>query len=232
MAQVSFDGVTIALDDVQNNPVRYARLLERAKKSPGHALRRCRPDDTGKFLRLVFRRYGALFHLAREPEEGPHHDAQLCPLYASAAAAGKKKSDASDAIQRTPSGLNVKLDASLSVRTVNPRLACPRTIRAPAGRAGPRRCSASCNAFGSRRICISGWVPLHAVGVNATLNSWPHWEKAISTVSQCRASCTSCVAMKRTKCNLSLRSSMTFSVVSRRRPRCLSAAWCLASCAP
>jgi hypothetical protein len=139
MAQVSFDGVTVAIDDVQNNPARYARQLQRAKKSPGYARCRCKPDGAGKLLRLAIRRYGALFHLARWPEEGPYHDAQLCPLYASAAVAGKKKSDASEAIQQTPSGLNVKLDASLSVRTVehSPRLSANASGTGRTRRAAP-----------------------------------------------------------------------------------------------
>ena len=39
MVQVSFDNLTVSLEDVQNRPARYARQLERAKKSPGYVKR-------------------------------------------------------------------------------------------------------------------------------------------------------------------------------------------------
>ncbi|CAL8481019.1 DUF1173 family protein [Caballeronia sp. S22] len=117
MVHVSFDNLTVSLEDVHNSPARYARQLKRAKKSPGYAQCQCNAAGAGQPLRLVVRRYGALFHLARWPDEGPHHNSK-CPFYAGAAATGKSKSDAADAIQHTPTGLNVKLDATLFVKTV------------------------------------------------------------------------------------------------------------------
>ncbi|WP_238218273.1 DUF1173 family protein [Caballeronia novacaledonica] len=125
--QVSFDGLTVSLEDVQDNPARYARQLERAKKSPGYAVCRCRERVAGRLLRLVVRRYGALFHLARWPEEGPNHDEISCPFYAAAPIKDGRTPDVLSAIQQTPAGLNVKLDASLSVRTLE------RSIRAKGG---------------------------------------------------------------------------------------------------
>ncbi|MDR5776354.1 MULTISPECIES: DUF1173 family protein [unclassified Caballeronia] len=138
MVHVSFDNLTVSLEDVQNSPARYARQLERAKKSPGYAACRCNSASAGQPLRLVVRRYGALFHLARWPDEGPRHNSQ-CPFYAAAAAAGKSKSDAADAIQQTPAGLNVKLDASLFVKTVesSPRLSANTSGTGRTRRAAP-----------------------------------------------------------------------------------------------
>ncbi|WP_408162751.1 DUF1173 family protein [Caballeronia jiangsuensis] len=81
---MSFDGLTVALEDVQDNPARYARQLERAKKSPGYAVCRCQERVAGRLLRLVVRRYGALFHLARWPDDGPNHNEISCPFYAAA----------------------------------------------------------------------------------------------------------------------------------------------------
>ncbi|WP_409018313.1 DUF1173 family protein [Caballeronia sp. LZ035] len=117
-SKVFFDGITVALEEVQDNPARYARQLERAKVSPGYPVCRCTTGAGGDPLRLVVRRYGALFHLARWPNEGPRHDAQSCSFYAAAPCADSANPDSLDAIRRTPVGLNVKLDASLAVRTV------------------------------------------------------------------------------------------------------------------
>jgi hypothetical protein len=59
MAQVSFDGGTFELEDVQENPAHFARRLERAKITPGFALCLCR--SRGANLRLVIRRYRSPF---------------------------------------------------------------------------------------------------------------------------------------------------------------------------
>lgn len=118
MTLVSFDGLTVPLDQVQDNPARYARQLERAKKAPGYAVCCCRSAQADKPLRLVIRRNGTLFHLARWPDDGQRHDARSCAFFSSASSSDKAGRDALDAIQHTPTGLNVKLDASLSVRTV------------------------------------------------------------------------------------------------------------------
>ncbi|WP_250518900.1 DUF1173 family protein [Caballeronia sp. ATUFL_M1_KS5A] len=138
MVHVSFDSLTVPLEDVQNSPARYARQLERAKKSPGYAVCRCNAAGGGEPLRLVVRRYGALFHLARWPDEGPHHNSK-CPFYATAAATGNGKADAADAIQHTPTGLNVKLDATLFVKTVetSPRLSATNSGAGRTRRAAP-----------------------------------------------------------------------------------------------
>ncbi|SAL81785.1 hypothetical protein AWB74_06057 [Caballeronia arvi] len=69
MSQIFFDGITVALEEVQDNPARYARRLERAKVSPGYDVCRCTTGLGSNPLRLVVRRYGALFHLARWPEK-------------------------------------------------------------------------------------------------------------------------------------------------------------------
>ncbi|WP_050455465.1 DUF1173 family protein [Candidatus Burkholderia verschuerenii] len=118
MADVSFDGLTVTLEEVQDNPAKYARELERAKKSPGYAVCRCKSGPGGTPLRLVIRRYGALFHLARWPEEGYLHDPATCPFHALPTNDQHEGEESFEAICQTPDGLNVRLDTSLSVRTV------------------------------------------------------------------------------------------------------------------
>ncbi|EIM98402.1 hypothetical protein WQE_24277 [Paraburkholderia hospita] len=118
MALIAFDGLSVPLEEIQDNPARFATRLERAKKTPGFAVCCCRPSTSEKPLRLVVRRYGALFHLARWPEEGYLHDRSSCTFFADKGPLEESPGRAHDAIRNTPEGLNAKLDISLSVRTV------------------------------------------------------------------------------------------------------------------
>jgi hypothetical protein len=119
MPLISFDGICLPLEEVQNNPARFALHLERAKKRPGYAVCGCKPSSIATPLRLVVRRYGKLFHLARWPDEGAKHDATTCPFFAKPGPIVESAGPAQDAIRNTPDGLNAKLDISLSVRTVD-----------------------------------------------------------------------------------------------------------------
>ena len=114
MFNVSFDGGTFPLDDVQDNPARYVKRLERAKVTPGFAV--CLCETNAAPLQLVIRRYGSLLHLAGWPEDGHRHKRGCAffkdPDAAKPAAGGDSKA----AIMATPTGLNVKLDASLTLR--------------------------------------------------------------------------------------------------------------------
>ncbi|MGF6649595.1 hypothetical protein OKW34_000157 [Paraburkholderia youngii] len=118
MTNVRFDGLVTSLEDVQDNPARFATRLERAKRSPGYAECLCRCAAGGQPLRLVVRRYGALFHLARWPEEGVHHDRDICSFFAEPAESGPSSGPELEAIRTTPMGINARLDISLTVRTV------------------------------------------------------------------------------------------------------------------
>jgi hypothetical protein len=114
MFKVAFDGGTFPLADVQENPAQYVKHLERAKITPGYAVCLC---ETGSVpLQLVIRRYGSLLHLAGWPEDGHRHKIGCAfhkdPRASKVAANGDSKA----AIIATPVGLNVRLDASLTVR--------------------------------------------------------------------------------------------------------------------
>jgi hypothetical protein len=118
MALVSFDGLEVPLEDVQDNPARFATRLERAKRAPGYAFCRCQPVSGKAPLRLVVRRYGSLFHLARWPDEGHLHNEDTCSFFAVANPTTHAQGETVEAIRSTPAGLNAKLDVALSVRTV------------------------------------------------------------------------------------------------------------------
>lgn len=115
MSLVSFDNGTFPLEDVQENPARYVKRLERAKVSPGYAVCLCEQRPTP--LQLVIRRYGTLLHLAGWPEDGHRHKRGSCPFYKDPdAPRTTSEGDSNAAIMATPTGLNVKLDASLTLR--------------------------------------------------------------------------------------------------------------------
>jgi len=117
MPLISFDGLNVPLEEVQENPARYATRLERAKKTPGYAVCGCKGSQHAIPLRLVIRRYGTLFHLARWPDDGARHD-ENCTFHSDEDPASRRSGDPQDAIRATPDGLNAKLNVSLSVRTV------------------------------------------------------------------------------------------------------------------
>lgn len=152
MPNVSFDGSTFALSDIQENPARFARRLERAKINPGHALCHCCPDSPRK---LVIRRYGSLYHLAGWPDDGPHHT-DGCDFRKTHGASSTAGNDGRAAILEGPNGMNVRLDASLVQReaTSSPG---PRAAGSPGGMS---RRTASLLAF------------LQALWANGRLNAW------------------------------------------------------------
>ena len=157
MADVSFDGLVASLEEVQDNPARFATRLERAKRSPGFAECLCQSASGGTPLRLVVRRYGALFHLARWPEEGSRHNSNTCAFFAEATESSALSGDEQDAIRNTPAGLNARLDVSLTVRTVG-------TVRSNGTATGTTRSA-------SRRAApLLGF--LQRVWQDAGLNQW------------------------------------------------------------
>jgi hypothetical protein len=120
MPLISFDGISVPLEEVQDNPAKYAERLGRAKKLPGHAICGCKPPVPGRPLRLVVRRHGTVFHVARWPDEGPLHNRDTCPFFAEKSSQGVVGVDPDDAIRVTPDGMDVKLDVSFTIRTAGP----------------------------------------------------------------------------------------------------------------
>lgn len=118
MTNVRFDGLVTSLEEVQDHPARFATRLERAKRTSGYAECLCQGAGGGKPLRLVVRRYGALFHLARWPDEGVYHKRDICSFFAEPTALSGASGIEQEAIRTTHSGLDARLDVSLTVRTV------------------------------------------------------------------------------------------------------------------
>lgn len=116
MTNVFFSGLTVPLDDVQENPAAFVRQLERAKINPGYAQCLCR--GAARPLRLQIRRYGSLLHLAGWPEEGPMHDGQSCSFHKDPNDGGSAAGKSLPGIVATATGLRAKLDVALTQRTV------------------------------------------------------------------------------------------------------------------
>ncbi|WP_260327096.1 DUF1173 domain-containing protein [Paraburkholderia atlantica] len=144
------------------------RRLERAKVTPGYAT--CECGGAGS-LQLVIRRYGSLLHLAGWPDDGHRHD-RACSFFKDPnVAPSVRGSDSEAAILSTPTGMNVKLDAALTMRetTIGSRGTATETPSRPSRR------SASLLAF------------LQTLWVEAALNQWTgtassrHWGNAMGS---------------------------------------------------
>jgi hypothetical protein len=120
MPIISFDGNNVALEDIQDNPAQYATRLGRAKVVPGFAVCGCMQPVPDRPLRLVVRRHGTVFHLARWPDEGPLHNRDTCPFFSEKTSPGHGAPDPDDAIRVTSDRLDVKLDVSFTIRTAGP----------------------------------------------------------------------------------------------------------------
>ncbi|AMU04588.1 hypothetical protein A2T82_35405 (plasmid) [Burkholderia cenocepacia] len=127
--KVSFSGIAVQLDDVQESPAAFVRQLERAKTNPGYAQCLCR--GAASPLRLQIRRYGSLFHLAGWPDEGPLHDRLSCSFHKDASNGSNESGKALPGIVATAAGLQAKLDVALTQRTVGAVSKGPRRAGAP-----------------------------------------------------------------------------------------------------
>ncbi|KVS70134.1 DUF1173 family protein [Burkholderia cepacia] len=126
---VSFSGIAVPLDDVQENPAAFVRQLERAKIDPGYAQCLCRGVTSP--LRLQIRRYGSLFHLAGWPDEGPLHDRLSCSFHKDPSDRSDESGKALPGIVATVEGLRAKLDVALTQRTVGAVSKGPRQASTP-----------------------------------------------------------------------------------------------------
>ena len=129
-AKVSFAGIAVLLEDVQENPAAFVRQLERAKIDPGYAQCLCR--GVAAPLRLQIRRYGSLFHLAGWPDEGPLHDRTSCSFHKGPNGSRSDTCETLPGIVATAAGMRAKLSVALTQRTVGTTSKSTRQIGNPA----------------------------------------------------------------------------------------------------
>jgi hypothetical protein len=129
MTRILLNSKEYDLEDIQENPSLYVPALERAKIAPGFANCLCcaaRP-------KLVVRRLGSGFILARWPLTGTEHDKETCTFYDDERRLLPGAGSANEAFIPGPTGLNAKLDVSVTVRTAGPRPAAGGSVSTGAG---------------------------------------------------------------------------------------------------
>ncbi|WP_020201352.1 DUF1173 family protein [Cupriavidus sp. WS] len=177
MTSVRIGATEYPLEDVQENPAKYARALERAKTIQGFAecgcsLRSPRP-------KLVIRRYSGAFLLARWPEQA-HLHSPSCRFHQRTAGSESKGAEL-DAFRQRDGHHDVRLDLSLFVSARSP--AKSSVARTPSAVARPQRRTAGLLAF------------LEYAWEAAGLNVWPGhggrgwnicWSQLTTELADCR----------------------------------------------
>ncbi|CAG9186037.1 DUF1173 family protein [Cupriavidus pampae] len=155
MITVRIGGSEFPLDDVLDDPGRYARQLERAKTTQGFA--ECGCTTARPRPKLVIRRHRKIFLLARWPEQAHHHGGS-CPFHRQAQANGGT-ADSLDAFRMRDGRHDMRLDVTLVASTHTPTKTVQRT---PTGQSSkPQRRSAGLLSF------------LEYAWEQAGLNVWP-----------------------------------------------------------
>ncbi|GMG94676.1 hypothetical protein RN01_24960 [Cupriavidus sp. SHE] len=177
MITVRIGGNEFPIDDVLEEPGRYARHLERAKTIQGFA--ECGCVQTRPRPKLVIRRHRDIFLLARWPEQA-HRHADCCPFHRQAQ--GKPGSgDNLDAFRTRDGQHDIRLDATLSVSARTPARTIQQTPKGETTK--PQRRSAGLLAF------------LEYAWEHAGLNVWPGtgsrgwnacWSQLTTEFADCR----------------------------------------------
>lgn len=155
MITVRIGGNEYPLDEVLEDPGRYARHLERAKTIQGFA--ECGCTESRPRPKLVIRRHRDIFLLARWPEQAFRH-ANGCPFHRKTQGMSGA-TDSLDAFRMRDGRHDIRIDASLSVSTLTPTKTVQRTPKGQSTK--PQRRSAGLLAF------------LEFAWEQAGLNVWP-----------------------------------------------------------
>ncbi|SDD58060.1 Protein of unknown function [Cupriavidus sp. YR651] len=177
MITVRIGGSEFPLDDVMEDPGRYARQLERAKTIQGFA--ECGCVDVRPRPKLVIRRHRDIFLLARWPEQA-HHHAGGCPFHRHAQGT-PGTGDTLDAFRMRDGHHDIRLDATLSVSTHTPAKAVQRA--ATGQRTKAQRRSAGLLAFleyAWEQAGLNVWGGTGSRGWSAC------WSQLTTELSDCR----------------------------------------------
>ncbi|MBU66287.1 MAG: DUF1173 domain-containing protein [Cupriavidus sp.] len=182
MITVRIGGNEFPLDDVLDDPGRYARHLERAKKIQGFA--ECGCGTQRPRPKLVIRRHRDIFLLARWPEQA-HQHAAACPFNRQTLAKSGP-TDNLDAFRLKDGHHDIRLGVALSVSTRTPAATVQRSAQGQSSK--PQRRSAGLLAF------------LEYAWEQAGLNVWPGtgyrgwtacWSQLTAELAGCRINGTS-----------------------------------------
>ncbi|KAI3590476.1 hypothetical protein D9X30_4709 (plasmid) [Cupriavidus sp. U2] len=177
MITVRIGGNEFPLDDVLEDPGRYARHLERARTVQGFAECGCtagRPRP-----KLVIRRHRDIFLLARWPDQA-HHHAGACPFHRLALAKGGA-ADSLDAFRVRDGHHDIRLDATLSASSRTPAKTVQRTPKGESSK--PQRRSAGLLAFleyAWEQAGLNVWAGTGSRGWNAC------WSHLTTELADCR----------------------------------------------
>nr|WP_315593840.1 DUF1173 family protein [uncultured Cupriavidus sp.] len=176
MITVRIGGNEFPLDDVLEDPGRYARHLERAKTVQGFAECGCVPSRPRP--KLVIRRHRDIFLLARWPEQAHRHGG-ACPFHR-LALAKSGATDNLDAFRERDGHHDIRLDASLSVSTRTPTKIVQKTPQGESTK--PQRRSAGLLAFleyAWEQAGLNVWSGVGARGWNAC------WSQLTTELADC-----------------------------------------------
>lgn len=177
MITVRIGGNEFPLDDVLEEPGRYARQLERAKTVQGFA--ECGCGSRRPRPKLVIRRHRDIFLLARWPEQA-HQHAAACPFNRQMLAKSGP-TDNLDAFRLKDGHHDIRLGVTLSVSTRTPATNVQRSAQGQCSK--PQRRSAGLLAF------------LEYAWEQAGLNVWPGtgyrgwtacWSQLTTELAECR----------------------------------------------
>ncbi|EKZ99042.1 uncharacterized protein DUF1173 [Cupriavidus metallidurans] len=177
MITVRIGGNEFPLDDVLEDPGRYARHLERARTVQGFA--ECGCTASRPRPKLVIRRHRDIFLLARWPDQA-HHHAGACPFHRLALAKGGA-ADSLDAFRVRDGHHDIRLDATLSASSRTPTKTVQRTPKGESSK--PQRRSAGLLAFleyAWEQAGLNVWSGTGSRGWNAC------WSHLTTELAACR----------------------------------------------
>jgi Protein of unknown function (DUF1173) len=173
MTTVELAGRRFSLEDLQEEPAKYAHWFKKARAEVGHGTCLCNSQR----LRLQIRLRDGLFHLAVWPREGEAHERrgktrgsnQGCDFYhASTESSGKGGYATAAIVERDDGSIDIAASTPLKVRAEEREAGVPR--------------AESSSGTGKKRSSAGMLGVLHALWESASLHTWcagwtRHWSR-------------------------------------------------------